>query len=206
MALNVRINVRDIQKEIEKEYNKRIRSSLPKIQSVLGRKIEDIVFQKLIGGIPTITGNDLYEMGIPDINNRLTSIIQTISKNVKVQVSTAKTTIKITITILQEDYSDILALPQSVFVYSAATGSGILEWLKWMLLSGNNPVIIGFDYDPAPSVNSRTGGGMMVRGGSWNVPPSLAGSSDDNILTRALNNIEQDIKLTIEREMSRILK
>ena len=46
----------------------------------------------------------------------------------------------------------------------------------------------------------------MVAGGGWSVPSNLAGTSQNNILTRALDNIEKDIKIIVSQELQRILK
>jgi len=38
------------------------------------------------------------------------------------------------------------------------------------------------------------------------MPPSLAGTAQDNILTRALQNIEKDIEVLVKQELQRIIK
>ena len=46
----------------------------------------------------------------------------------------------------------------------------------------------------------------MLRGGGWSVPPNLAGTVQDNILTRSLQNIEKDIETLVNQELQRIIK
>jgi hypothetical protein len=46
----------------------------------------------------------------------------------------------------------------------------------------------------------------MRPGGGWRMPPGLSGTANDNILTRALENIEKDIQLIVSKELQRIIK
>ena len=202
---NISINIKDLQKNIDQQLNKNISTNIPKIQRVLNQKVEKIVFQRLVSGLPSIQGRDLAEIGVPDINTRLTSIVETISRNVRIKITPGKS-LGINITILQQDYSDVLSLPEAVYAYTSANGSGVLEWLKWILLGGSGQIIGGFEFSPLASPFSRTGGGLMVAGGSWSVPPGLSGTATNNILTRALENIQKDIEIVINQELQRVFK
>ena len=97
-------------------------------------------------------------------------------------------------------------MPEAVYAYTSANGSGVLEWLKWILLGGSGQIIGGFEFSPLASPFSRTGGGLMVAGGSWSVPPGLSGTATNNILTRALENIQKDIEIVINQELQRVFK
>ena len=189
MVGNVKIKLSDIKKDIDNQYSKSISKNFATIERVLNQKIEQIVSQRLLAGLPVIQGNDLAEIGVPDINTRLVSIVQAIATNIRVKVSGTKR-ISLNITILEDDYSDVLSLPEAVYAYTSARGSGILEWAKWILLGGNGTIVGGFDFAPVTSPFSRTGGGLMRPGGGWRMPPGLSGTANDNILTRALENIE----------------
>ena len=202
---NVRINTKDLIKDINQQANKTVNAKIPNIQRALNQQIEKIVFQRLVAGLPTIQGTDLAEIGVPDINTRLTGIVQTIARNVRVKIIPGRN-LAINITILERDYSDVLSLPDAVYAYTSANGGGVLEWLKWILLGGSGQIIGGFEFSPLASPFSRTGGGLMVAGGGWSVPSSLAGTAENNILTRSLENIEQDIKIIINKELQRTLK
>jgi hypothetical protein len=201
---NIKIDVKQVSNDIYKDIFNKIKKAAPKIQRSLNAKIEDIVFQRLVSSVPTITGRDYYEMGVPDINERLQSIIRIAAKNFKIKVTPANI-LNISIEILEDDYSLLLSLPESVFPYISAKGSGILQWLKWILIEGNSPIVRDFEFTPTPSRFSRTGGGVMMRGGGWNVPSSLAGTSQNNILTRSLQGIEKDIESLVSQELQRII-
>lgn len=202
----ITIDTKGLQQEINKEFRKNISRNALKIQIALDAKIGQIVLRRLITGLPTIQGRDLAEIGVPDINSRLTSIAQAVSDNIKVKVIPNDNSFRINIIILDNDYSDILSLPEAVYQYTSTRGGGILEWLRWLLLGGSGAIIGGFNFSAIPNQFSRTGGGLMLEGGNWNVPQSLAGTADNNILTRSLENIQVDIIAIIQQELRRIFK
>ena len=202
---NIKIDVRKVNNEISKDIVRIIRKSVSKIQSSLDSKLEDIIFKRLVTGVPNISGRDYYEMGVPDINQRLQSIIRIASQSFTIKVK-VENLLTINIGILEDDYSQLLSLPESIFPYISAKGSGVLEWLRWILIEGNQPIVRDFEFVSTPSRFSSTGGGIMLRGGGWSVPPNLAGTVQDNILTRSLQNIEKDIETLVNQELQRIIK
>ena len=202
---NIKIDAKKISTDISRDIFKVIKKAIPKIQSSLDSKIVNIIFQRLVTGVPTISGRDYYEMGVPDINQRLQSIIRIASQSFTIKVK-VENLLTINIGILEDDYSQLLSLPESIFPYISAKGSGVLEWLRWILIEGNQPIVRDFEFVSTPSRFSRTGGGIMLRGGGWSVPPNLAGTMQDNILTRSLQNIEKDIETLVNQELQRIIK
>ena len=111
---NVKIDVRKVSNDISKDIVKLVRKSASKIQASLNGKLEDIVFKRLITGVPNVSGNDYYEMGVPDINQRLQSIIRIASQNFRIKVK-VDNLLSINIGILEDDYSQLLSLPESIF-------------------------------------------------------------------------------------------
>ena len=201
----IKIDAKKISTDISRDIFKVIKKAIPKIQSSLDSKIGNIIFQRLVTGVPTISGRDYYEMGVPDINQRLQSIIRIASQSFTIKVK-VENLLTINIGILEDDYSQLLSLPESIFPNISAKGSGVLEWLRWILIEGNQPIVRDFEFVATPSRFSRTGGGIMLRGGGWSVPPNLAGNVQDNILTRSLQNIEKDIEILVNQELQRIIK
>jgi hypothetical protein len=205
----ITVDTKGLQTEINKQFRKSIGKNALKIQATLDAKIGQIVLRRLLTGLPTIQGQDLASIGVPDINTRLVSIAQAVADNVRVKVipSGSGKSFRVNVIILDTDYSDILSLPEAVYAYTSAKGGGILEWLRWILLGGSGTIIGGFSFSPIPSQFSRTDGGLMLEGGSgWKVPESLAGTADNNILTRSLENIQVDILSIIQQELRRIFK
>ena len=201
----IKIDKSKVSKDIVNEIRRILNKNIYQIQTVLNKAIENIVFNRLTSGVPIISGQDLYEIGVPDINNRIMSVIRVASQSIEVKVSPGNL-LKIDIGILKQDYSDLLSLPESVYRYTSAHGSGILEWLKWLLIEGNGPIIGGFHFEPIIDRDTRTGVGYMVIGGNWQMPPHLAGTAQNNILTRALSNIEKDIEIIVQKEMQRAIR
>ena len=74
MSSNIDINQKKILQDIKQATHKNISKNLAKIQRALDQKIEKIVFQRLVTGLPSIQGNDLAEIGVTDINLSLIHI------------------------------------------------------------------------------------------------------------------------------------
>tara|TARA_B100000131_G_C18121809_1_gene613196 strand:+ start:3013 stop:3741 length:729 start_codon:yes stop_codon:yes gene_type:complete len=62
-----------------------------------------------------------------------------------------------------------------------------LNWLYWLLIRGDSPIIIGHRYI-ALAGEGRTGGGVMRPGGSFRIPPEYSGIETDNFITRAFSD------------------
>ena len=65
------------------------------------------------------------------------------------------------------------------------TRSDSLHWLDWLLIQGDKTIVSGYNY--TPSDEGRSGGGVMIGGGGWRVPPEFSGTIQDNFVTRALS-------------------
>jgi len=208
MTINVKFNLNQsqIKQDIVKDIRNTIYKYIPVIQKSINVQLEDIIFKRLFSGVPNIVGRDRAEIGVPDINERLQSIIRVASQSFEVSVKKGNI-LFIELRIIQDDYSDLLSLPEAVFSYISVNGSGVLDWLRWLLLEGTNPIVIGFDFTPTASRFSRTGDGLMrPLNSSWSVPNNIAGTANDNMITRALVNIEKDIEILIKQELTRIIK
>lgn len=203
--IEIIIDRKIVAKDMGIEIKRIVYKHIPTIQSTLNNQISSIVRNRLSIGIPVISGQDFYEMGIPDINSRMMSILDVAAKSMQVNISLGNL-LKIDIGILKQDYSDLLSLPESVFTYISNAGSGVLEWLRWLLTEGDASIVSGFEFSLNKTPFSRTGGGVMIKGSSWKVPESLSGTAQNNILTRALHNIEKDIEAIVKKELQRIIR
>lgn len=142
-----------------------------------------------------------HEFGIPDIKERMDRIIEQIVKDIKFDVIIAESNLgdslefHIQISILSMDYGQLLSMPEASFV----TRNGYtLDWLRWLLIDGYQPVVLGYHYVPKISRSSRTGFGLMVPRREWFVPDSLVGNYGDNWLTRSIKPIEERLPTIIE--------
>lgn len=108
------------------------------------------------------------------------------------------------INMINNNFSEIIS--SSSAAYISEKGSQI-EWLRWLLLEGNNSVIIGYKYKPKTSPNSRTGKGIMIKGEGniFRVPPEFAGTSDNNWITRGVDASLPEIQSYINRIVKQAL-
>lgn len=205
--INLHIDEKRLFKDIVREIKKIIFSIISDIQSSLEKDIKFIVKNRLTNGVPTISGQDYYELGIPDINNRMINIVNVAADSVYVKVYQDSTSLlKIDLGILQSDYKNLLDLPDAVYAYTSRKSFGVLPWLRWLLIDGGGQIISNYEYNATISPYSRTRGGIMVTGTGWSVPSTLAGTPSNNILTRALSNIDKDIEKIVMKELKRKLK
>ena len=205
MNIKLNINQKELEKAILNEVKKKVVSSIPRIANSINNQLPALIKRHLTAGVAPITGNDFYEIGVPDVNERLVEIIDVASRSFKVEVIPANL-LKIKIGILDTDYGYLFDLQEAYFAYTNKNGNGILKWLEWIWLEGNSPIVDGFDFKLSNSRFSRTGGGLMVNGNTWNVPPSLQGTREDNLLTRALLGLEKDLEALIKQVLNTSIK
>lgn len=209
LQYNLTISKSEFKNNVQDALKKKISSQAGAIQGSLNASIDTIVLNRLISAVPTIQGDDYYELGVPDINERIQSIIRTVAANSTVVVTSGsgKSFFTINIGVLDGDYSDLLSLPEAVFETQNKQGVGIqLQWLRWLLLEGTKPVVDKSFYDSKPQYARIPGGGFMINNGFFSVPPSIAGTSEDNFLTRALRGIEDDVILLTQKQVRGLIK
>lgn len=90
------------------------------------------------------------------------------------------------VAVLRSDLAEALALAEGSF---ESEGGHRVEWLRWLLTAGDEVVNPDYGFVAGAFPASRTGLGVMKRGGSWAVPGEFAGSPDDNWLTRAVSDV-----------------
>jgi hypothetical protein len=203
------ISKSEFKNNVQEALKKKISRQTGAIQASLNENIDNIVLNRLISAVPTIQGDEYYQLGVPDINERIQSIIRVVAANstVVVTAGSGKSFFTINIGVLNGDYSDLLSLPEAVFQDENKRGlTVILPWLEWLLLNGTQPVVDKSFYDNKPQYARVPGGGFMINNGFWSVPASIAGTSEDNFLTRALRSIEDDIILLAQKQIRGLVK
>ena len=173
-------------------------------KSILGldEKIAEIIINSIMsqpeyGSL--ISGTLQYEFGIPESSSRISEILNRIRENRIVQIknptiSGSKINASIKIQMVQNDFDDLISLGASKVVSEKGTD---LNWLKWLLLEGDTIIIGDYHVVLGASPRSRTGMAVMVRGGSWRVPPEYAGNIKNNWITRAIDGASEQINKTI---------
>ena len=202
---NIKIDERKLKKEIQLEIQRKVNNSIPRIQAELNSRLPALLKKHFAANVQPITGNDFYALGVPTINDDLMSIIDAASNSFEVIVAPANL-LKINIGILEKSHQHLLDLPQAYFTYASARGGGVLSWLKWILLEGGNPVVDGYEVNYTNSRFSRTGGALMNKGTFFRVPNNLQGVEGDNILTRAIQNINADLEKLVKQLLDKSIK
>jgi len=183
--------------EISKDFNagvSRIKAQLPELVSSIVKNSEE--YYSLIGGALK------YELGIPDSDSKIASMINIWTSNIKYEYQKPKIqsfTIKANFSaaLFKADFSDILGTEYAK-VYDRLRGYE-LPWLEWLVLNGNAPLISNYEVEYGASPRSRTGGALMVTGKSWSVPTQFAGTVSDNWITRSIQDHSSDIEKLVER-------
>lgn len=88
------------------------------------------------------------------------------------------------------DFGNLLGLSSG---YVSTEKGEDLHWLDWLLMRGDSVVIVGYEYEPTLGIG-RSGGGIMVKSGSFRVPPQFSGNPQNNFITRAFSNREKEIE------------
>jgi len=213
-----KINILESEKELKDmimqcftdEVNNAIKSS----KSTILEQIQHLV---IVGLQDTKEYHDLtvgilkVEFGfmIGDEKNIIDAIINRIAKSIEIDIYPFKYKSghilgHLRINMLQEDFQDILKLPEAT-TKPQGYGFESIPWLEWYLGRGGQIVIrdYGIQYGVFP-VNSRSGFGVMVKdGGPYVVPGD--NSPRDNWFTRFFSSIliENKIFEIVEKEITK---
>lgn len=149
-----------------------------------------------------LSGKLRTEFGLPDSQARLALILKIWSNSIVVSPSPAKRSggkLKggLKIDMIAASYADVINTPEAYFVTEKGE---TLNWLEWLLKFGDRAIIRGYTIGVNPS-RSRTGADVMIKrtGQRWSVPPEFSGTANNNFVTRALDSIESDINLAVEK-------
>lgn len=195
----------------EKEFNQNI---IREIKNLLNLKMPSIVIKikdrlkvELKNSISqSNTWQEVYsgmlrgELGIQNTGG-LDNILDTWANGIMVKFNNNALG-SIDIGMIQSDYSDVLTMPEASFAYASKNTSGVIEWLRWLLLESSSIIVSSYDF--TPSNKGRTGLGIMKRNaGGWRVPAEHAGSATDNFVTRSLQDINKIIDEVVRQEITK---
>lgn len=154
----------------------------------------------------------LGELGVPDIDHRLTQMLEAVKRGIVAEVVPVRRQGNdigggLFIGIIPSELYDILSLPESS--YQTEKGQTI-PWLEWLTQMGDRIIVWGYDVSfkgTAIKARSRTGLALMVKGNGWRVPPQFSGVNDDNFFTRAFDvpGVEREIAKIILNEITKRL-
>lgn len=187
----------DVNRYFDRVYDK-VKNTIPKLV------IDSIKNQPEYSSL--ISGKLKGEFGLPDASSRIDSILSTIENSVVLQKKSAtisggqiKTGLKLQM--IQSNFADLISLSDATFVTEKGSS---LNWLRWLLIEGDNIIIADHEFLAGPYSSSRTGMGIMneFKGAFWRVPPEYAGNINNNWITRAIAQVSGNIEQELTKAMS----
>lgn len=207
--MTIRLKLITPQKKVEEmiaeqatEYlNRKIRKNYGRIVNSLRQKIPFWIrsqpeIQSLLNeGIPGSL-NALFGLYGGDANRAVVDIIEAVkqSTNIKISKINRKYQGDVEFNFQPSNFVNLLNLNSGI----VTTEKGqTLNWLDWLLTAGDAAIIIGYRYEPGSG--GRSGGGIMLKGSFFRVPPQFSGTLEDNFIIRALSNRQKEIEPIMAR-------
>ena len=206
LSLQLVENSQTIQQEI-------LRALLPECQ-----KYMDNVINKLKKELPNIVSNAItsepeygsllsgklkFEFGIADAGSKITNIINHWITNIVYDykppaASSSGIRSSFSAKLIRANFSDIINTSDAMVIDSNRGYE--LPWLEWLLLDGTATIVPQYEVRIGANSRSRTGYAVMVPSkDSWKVPDEFSGTIDNNWITRAISNSQEEIQNLLNR-------
>lgn len=191
-------------KEFSKQVKKLFNIAQPKIEKDLRTKLADAI--RAQPEYSSLKGGELrYNFGIADssiIDNIVDRFVNSITVATNI-VNTNSTTIDAELVfsiVAADDLDEILSSADASIITEKGDS---LPWLNWLLIRGNDTIILTHKILITPSPYSRTGQAIMIpsKAGTWRVPPRYIGTLDNNWITRAISSIEPEINNILSKHI-----
>jgi hypothetical protein len=189
--------IKAILNELAKELNRTFRKLPSKFKTITANLLKKyIIAQPEWAAI--ISGDLRYELGIVDPESRLLNILDALAREILVEFKpfiAVGNSLNggITIQAVVDNYENIINMDDAIVVTEKRD---LLYWLQWMLLDGSSVIIQNYEVEFGPY--GRTGGAHMILGGTWNVPSQYAGTANDNFITRAIAQLQEELEKEIK--------
>lgn len=148
------------------------------------------------------------EFGLTDASARIETILSTIQNNLIIDskqpvLSGGQIKGGIRLKMIRSNFSDLLSLSDSSFTTEKGAN---LNWLRWLLIEGDNVIVSDHIFTAGSYSSSRTGFGIMneFKGAFWRVPPEFAGNINNNWITRAIDKASSLINQELDKIINRI--
>lgn len=195
--------VRKVQAEIAPQLQALFESKIPQINRAVVRILEkNVRAQKEWYSVAR--GQMRMQFGLPNSLRNIQNILSQWLASIEVKMKKIRSGAGgiysggISIRAVRASYADVFAVSDAVFTTEKGDK---LPWLKWLLTSGTNTEITDYMLGRG---RGRAGIYIMVPSKfGWGVPPEYAGTKDDNMITRAIRDSEDEMLKEIERIMER---
>ena len=198
-----------ISQEILKALSPQITTYLDSGIKIIKSELPNIIRQSIVSTpeYQSIASGQLkYEFGIPDSEQKLAGLLDIWSTNIEYMYNRPKltgSTIKASFTanMIRVDFADVLYTDYALVIDGLRGYT--LPWLKWLLLEGNKTIVKNYEVSIQANKNSRTGNAIMKQSrGSWKVPSAFSGTVSDNWITRAIDGVQSDVDLLLNKAFS----
>lgn len=182
-----------LNRKISKNYGRVVNSLRQKIPFWIRSQpeIQSLLDQGVPGSL-----NALFGLYAGDADRAITDIINAIkeSTSIKIDKISRNYSGKIEFNFQSSNFANILGLSSGHVLTEKKED---LHWLDWLITQGDTTIISGYQYKE--SNGGRSGGGIMVIGSSFRVPPQFSGTIENNFIIRALSNRESEIEPILAR-------
>jgi hypothetical protein len=104
-------------------------------------------------------------------------------------IKPSSTSGSITVSFIRTDLQEVFSLSKNIIeIYHKSENipEGVwLPWAEWLLLRGDDIIVSNYRIDLGAG-KGRSGQAIMIKGGSWRVPPQFSGVRTNNWLTRSI--------------------
>lgn len=198
----------EIDKKIRKALIKEVNKVMTRLTNKSVKPIRELVKNTLMEQpeVKSLDGGILAaEFGLPDGGRRIEDIIEfwvnhiIVSKK-KATASGGKLNASLTIKMIPTNFEDVLGLDSATIVTEKGQ---TLPWLEWLLKFGDRVIVRDYTIFFGSKRRSRSGDAIMVRSNKrgWGVPSAFSGTVDNNFVTRALDEIEDDIVNILQKQV-----
>lgn len=194
----------DINTELVRQYN----VLLAKKSSLIQRQLKSAA-RNWIGSQPEISSlkaessvgslNSVFGIRLGTSDSIVNAIIESVVSSTEIKLTKLDKKFRggLEFNFQPSDFRNLLSLREGHVITQKNSD---LHWLNWLLTEGDAVVVVGYSY--TPSSDGRSGGGTMSFGGSFRVPPSFSGTINNNFITRAFSNREEELTKIISRVLS----
>lgn len=211
--MNINLKIIETDQQITKEI---LNALLPEITSFMNNGVSTIkrdlptILQNAIVNTPEysslLSGKLKYEFGIPDSSIKLNNLIDLWIENIKYPymkptIMGNKIKSSFEVNAVRVDFAEVLYTNDALVIDNIRGYN--LPWLEWLLLEGNKTIVSKQEVVIGPNQFSRTGNALMRDSNkSWKVPSEFSGTVTNNWITRAIDGVESNIELLLNKAFS----
>lgn len=211
-----------IQQKIASAIGKEMRAAFKAAASDIQKDIRLVIFDRIYkcDAYQSLLDGELQgDMGLRDPDAVLTPILRQwidtlIFSPISITAKGGHVSGGFTISFIDATWDDVLSMQESHYIsYNRRNGTAIeIPWLRWLLEAGAEILVrdwtISFDLVDVSRGHSRSQKAIMVEtpAGYWQVPANFQGTRDNNFVTRALEGIDEEIRVVIQTEVYKRIK